>query len=392
MNFDLTDTQAEVRTGIRETMERFASAHGPTYWRDHDRAAEFPQEFFTEIAAGGWLGIAMPPEYGGAGLGITEATIVLQEVAGSGAALSGASAIHMNIFGANTIVKHGTDAQRERFLPAIIGGKLKLAFGVTEPNAGLDTTNIETRAVRTEGGWLISGQKVWISTAQVADRILLAARTTPRDEGERRTDGITLFFADIRKPEVRIAEIEKCGRAAVDSNEVWLADLFVADDDVIGGVGRGFYHLLDSLNPERILVASEAVGIGRAALAIATRYANERRVFGRAIGQNQGIQFPLARCYAELELADLMVRKAAWLYDSGRSCGPEANIAKLMGAEAGFHAADQAMQTLGGFGYAKEYEVERLWREVKLCRLAPVSPELILAYLGEKVLGLPRSY
>lgn len=387
MDFDLTPGQEALRQAIRDTIARFDLA----YWLERDQAHEYPHAFFDAVAAGGWLGIAMPEEYGGAGQGIQEAALVLQEVAASGAGLSGCSAIHMNVFGANSIVKHGSEELRARYLPQVIAG-MKTAFGVTEPNSGLDTTRMTTRAERRDGGWVVRGHKIWISNAQHAERVLLAARTTPYEEVERKTDGITLFFAPLRRDQVRIREIPKSGRAAVDSNEIWFEGLEVDDADVVGEVGRGFSHLLDSLNPERILVASEAIGMGRAALRLAVQYAKDRVVFGRPIGQNQGIQFPLARCHAQLELAELMVRKAAWLYDNGRPCGAEANMAKLLGAEYGFAAADQAMQTLGGMGYAQEFHVERLWREVKLCRIAPVSPELILAYLGERVLGLPRSY
>jgi acyl-CoA dehydrogenase len=388
LNFDLSPAQLEIRGEVR----RLARSFSPEYWRDKDDQAEFPNEFFNAMAKDGWLGVAMPEAYGGAGLGITEAAIVLQEIAASGAALSGTSAIHMNIFGVNPIVKHGTTAQKMNDLPKIVAGQLKVAFGVTEPNAGLETTRITTRAERSNGGWEITGHKIWISTAQEADKVLLVTRTSPYEEVEKKTEGITLFFVPLDPDYVRIREIHKCGRAAVDSNEVWFDHLPANDADVVGEIGRGFYHLLDGLNPERILVAAEAIGIGRAALDLAVKYANEREVFGHPIGQNQGIQFPLARCHADLEAANLMVFKAAWLYDNGQPCGAEANIAKLLGAEYGFAAADQAMQTLGGMGYAREYDIERLWREVKLCRLAPVSPELILAYVGEKVLGLPKSY
>lgn len=388
LNFNLTPTQEALRAAIRETVRRFDAG----YWRARDRAHEFPWEFFRAMADNGWLGIAMPEAYGGAGLGITEAAIVLHEVAASGAAMSGASAIHMNIWGVNPLVKHGTEAQKRAYLPEIIAGRMQVAFGVTEPDAGLDTTSIRTRAEKKGDRWVINGHKVWISTAQVATKILLLARTTPLDQVRRRTDGLTLFFTDLDRSRIRVAEIDKCGRAAVDSNELWIEDLAVPETDVVGPVDRGFYCLLDGLNPERILIGAEAIGIGRAALERAVQYARERVVFGRPIGQNQGVQFPLARCYAQLELATLMMFKAAWLYDNGQPCGAEANMAKLLGAEYGFAACDQAMQTLGGFGYAREYDVERLWREAKLTRLAPITPELILAYLAEKALGLPKSY
>lgn len=388
MNFQLTDEQQALRDGVRELMKNFPDS----YWRERDKTGTFPEEFVKTMAEQGYLGIAMPEEYGGAGKGITEAAIVLQQVCEAGAGMTGASAIHINIFGINPLVKHGTDEQKRRYLPKIIAGELKVAFGVTEPDAGLETPRIKTFARRKGDKWVINGTKVWTSTAQQASKILLIARTTPYEEVTKKTDGMTLFFADLDRRYVDIHEIDKLGRAAVDSNIVHIHDLEVDDDCVVGEVGRGFYHLLDGLNPERILIAAEAIGTGKAALRKAIEYANERVVFGRPIGQNQGIQFPLADCYADLELAELMMFKAAWLYDNGYPCGAEANMAKLKGAEAGFRACDRALATFGGYGYAKDYHVERLWREVQLTRIAPVTRELILAYLGHNVLGLPRSY
>lgn len=388
MDFQLTEEQRALQEGVRELMKNFPDS----YWRERDKTGTFPEDFVQTMAQHGYLGIAMPEEYGGAGKGITEAALVLQEVCEAGAGMSGASAIHINIFGINPLVKHGTEEQKRRFLPPIIAGELKVAFGVTEPDAGLETPRIKTFARRQGDKWIINGTKVWMSTAQQAQKVLLIARTTPYDQVKRKTDGMTLFFVDLDRRYVDIHEIDKLGRAAVDSNIVHFHDLVVGDDCVVGEVGKGFYHLLDGLNPERILIAAEAIGTGKAALRKAVEYANERVVFGRPIGQNQGIQFPLADCYADLQLAELMMLKAAWLYDNGLPCGPEANMAKLKGAEAGFKACDRALATFGGYGYAKDYHVERLWREVQLTRIAPVSRELILAYIGHQVLGLPRSY
>ncbi len=387
------ELDAEVRTELGDVVYRSLTDRFPLpYWRDLDATGKFPHEFFDFAADQGWLGIVIPEAYGGSGRGISEAAVVLEAVARSGAGLSGTSAIHMNVFGVNVVVKHGSDEMKQEVLPKVADGRMKVAFGVTEPDAGLDTTSITTSARRQGDDWVISGRKVWISTAQVADKILLLARTRAKEDCERRTDGLTLFFTDLDRSRIDVKEIPKTGRAAVDSNELFIDDLVVPDSDRVGEEGKGFRLLLDGLNPERLLVAAEAVGIGRAALRLAVDYAKQRNVFGRPIGMNQGIQFPLAECYAKLELAWLMVERGAAMYDRGQPCAAEANISKLYGAEYGFEAADVAMQTLGGFGYAKEYDVERLWREVKLTRIAPVSPELIKCYIGEQILGLPRSY
>jgi acyl-CoA dehydrogenase len=344
------------------------------------------------MAEGNWLGIAMPEEYGGAGLGITEATILMQAVAESGACMSGASSIHLNIFGLNPVVVFGTEAQKRRMLPPIIAGKDKACFGVTEPNAGLNTTQITTRAERRGDRYVVNGTKMWTSTAQVATKILLLARTTPLDQVKRRTHGLTLFYTTLDRAHAEVRLIHKMGRHAVDSNMVFFEGMEIPEEDRIGEEGEGFRTLLHGLNPERVLVAAEAIGIGRAALARATRYARERVVFGRPIGQNQSIQHPLAKNWAELEAANLMVMKAAWLYDQGRDCGAEANAAKYLAGEAGFHACEQAVMTHGGMGYAQEYHVERYLRESLIPRIAPVSPQLILSYLAERVLDLPKSY
>jgi hypothetical protein len=345
------------------------------------------------FARAGWLGIVIPEVYGGAGLGVLEAALMLEAICASGAGLSGASPIHFAVFPPLPIMKHGSEGLRERILPEIAAGRLSLAFGVTEPDAGTDTSRIRTVARREGSGYVVSGRKVWTSNARHSRKILLLARTTPYEEvGARRLDGLTLFVADLDPKTVEIREIDKLGRAAVDSNEVIIDGLRVADEDVVGEVGRGFYHLLDSFNPERILVAAEAVGIGRAALERAAQYARERVVFGRPIGQNQAIAHPLAAAWARLEAGWTLTLRAGWLFDRGQACGAEANAAKLLTAEAGFEACDAALQTFGGFGYAKEFHVERLWREVRLYKIAPVSQQMALNYLAERVLGLPKSY
>jgi len=388
MDFELTAAQQQVRTEARALAGRFDNA----YWRRCDSEHAFPWEFYQAFADAGWLGIAIPEEHGGAGLGITEASLLLEEVSASGAAMNGATALHLTIFGLNPVVRHGSPELRQRVLPAAAAGQLHVAFGITEPNAGSDTPSITTFARRDGDNFVISGQKVWTSKAKESSKVLLLARTAPIEASARRTDGMTLFLADLDPKFVTIKEIEKLGRHAVDSNEVWYDDLPVDARDVVGEVGKGFYHLLDGLNPERILVASEALGTGRVALAKATAYAKERVVFGRPIGQNQGIQFPLADSYAKLAAAELMIRKASWLYDNGQPCGAEANMAKYLAAEWGFEAADRALQTLGGFGYAREFDVERYWREVRVMRIAPVTQEMILNFIGQHELGLPRSY
>ena len=386
--FRLTEEQE----AIRDSVARLCAKYDADYWLKRDREGGFPDDFAADLAAAGWLGIAMPPDYGGAGLGVTEAAIMMQTIAESGAGFSGASAVHINLFGPHPIVVHGTDDQKRRFLPPLIAGDDRTCFGVTEPNAGLNTTQIETRAERSNDGWIVHGRKLWISTAQSANKILLLARTTPRDRVEKPTQGISLFYTDFDRNYVEVREIEKMGRKAVDSNAVFIDGLPVPKENLIGEEGRGFYYLLDGLNPERILVGAEAVGLGRAALQRATAYAREREVFGRPIGQNQAIQHPLAESWAELEAANLMVFKAAALYDAGEPCGAEANAAKYLGGEAGYRACERAVMTHGGMGYAKEYHVERYLRESFVARIAPVSREMILNYIGEKVLDLPKSY
>ena len=389
MDFALSDAQAEIRRQVAVLARGFSWE----YWREKDRKAEYPTEFVQAFADAGWLGLAIPEAYGGAGLGVTEAVLMLEAICASGAGLSGASPVHFAVFPPMPIIRHGSEGLRQRILPEIAAGRLSLAFGVTEPNAGTDTSRIETMARRDGTGWVVSGRKVWTSNARHSEKMLLLARTTPYDAvGPRKLDGLTLFVADLDPQTVEIREIEKLGRAAVDSNELIIDGLRVADEDVVGEVGRGFHHLLDSLNPERVLVAGEAVGIGRVALERAAAYARERIVFGRPIGQNQAVAHPLALAWARLEGAWQLTLRAAWLFDRGEPCGAEANAAKVLAADAGFEAADAALQTFGGFGYAKEFDVERLWREVRLYKIAPVSQQMALNYLAERVLGLPKSY
>ena len=382
----------EEQQAIRDTILRIADDFDDDYWLEKDSVGGFPEEFYRAFADDGWLGIAMPEQYGGAGLGITEASLMMQAVAESGAGLSGASSLHMNIFGLKPVELFGNEEQRQRFLPPLIQGQEKACFAVTEPNVGLDTTKLKTKATPEGNGYVVNGSKIWISTAQVADKMLLLARTTDIEDVKRPTEGLTLFYTDLDRDRVEIREIDKMGRKAVDSNMLFIDGLKVPIEDRIGEEGSGFRYILHGMNPERILIAAEAVGIGRAALDRAVRYARERVVFGRPIGQNQGVQHPLAKCWAELEAANLMAFRAAALFDAGQPCGAEANAAKYLAAEAGFEACQTAVMTHGGFGYAKEYQVERLLREVIIARIAPISPQLVLSYLAERVLDLPKSY
>ncbi|HWX49347.1 MAG TPA: acyl-CoA dehydrogenase family protein [Roseomonas sp.] len=388
MDFRQTPEQEALRAAI----ERICADFDDAYWTERDRDGRFPSELHQALARDGWLGICMPEEYGGAGLGIAEAAIMMQAISESGAGMTGASAVHMNIFGLNPVVVFGTEEQKRRMLPPLIAGTERACFAVTEPNTGLDTTQLRTRAERRGDRYVINGQKVWISTAQVAEKILILARTTPIESVRKRTEGLSLFYTTLDRSRVEVREIEKMGRKAVDSNQLFFDNLEVPVEDRIGEEGRGFDYILHGLNPERILIAAEALGLGQAALRRATGYAKERVVFGRPIGQNQAIQHPLAECWMELEAAQLMVMKAAWSYDQGLPCGAAANAAKYLAAEAGFKACQQAVMTHGGFGYAREYQVERYLREVMIPRLAPVSPQLILCFIAEKVLGLPKSY
>ena len=388
MDFEFTPEQLALRDAVSRICERYPDE----YWLERDREGGFPEPLHADLARDGWLGIAMPQEYGGAGLGMTEAALMMQTIAASGAGFTGASAVHMNIFGLNPVVVFGSDEQRRRWLEPLIAGREKACFAVTEPDAGLDTTKLRTRAERQGDEYVVHGRKIWISTAQVAHKMLLLARTTPLSDVAKPTQGLSLFYTDLNRDKIEVREIEKMGRKAVDSNMLFIDGLRIPVADRIGEEGRGFEYILHGLNPERILIAAEAVGIGRAALERAVKYAGERTVFGRPIGQNQGIQHPLAQAWMQLEAADLMVFKAASLYDAGKPCGPYANSAKYLAAEAGYNACQTAVMTLGGMGYAKEYHVERLLRESFIPRIAPVSPQLIMCFIAEKVLGLPKSY
>ncbi len=387
MEFALTEDQKAIVDAVQDVVGGF----GDDYWLQKDRDGEFPEEFYRALAEGGWLGVALPEAHGGAGLGVSEAALMMMTVAGSGGAMTAASAIHMNVFGPKSIAAHGTEEQKNRWLPEIVKGAHKMCFGVTEPNAGLDTTRITTRAERDGDHYVVHGQKIWISTAQVAEKIMLLARTAPRDDADP-TAGLSLFFADLDRKAASVREIDKMGRRAVDSNEIYFDGMRIPARDRIGEEGKGFRYILDSLNPERILIAAEAIGIGRDALGRAARYAKDRVVFQRPIGQNQSIQHPLAVNWAELEAAFLMAMKAAWLYDNRQPCGLEANAAKYLAAEAGFKACKQAVMTHGGMGYAREFHVERLLREVMIPYLAPVSQQMTLNFLAERALGLPKSY
>jgi acyl-CoA dehydrogenase len=384
--------EAEHLTSIRHAVREICAQFGDDYWRAKDSRHEFPWDCYNALAKAGWVGIAIPEQYGGGGGGITEASIVVEEVAASGAAMNGASAIHLSIFGMNPVVRYGSAEQRAKYLPEVAAGRLHVAFGVTEPDAGTDTTSITTRAVRDGDHYVVTGQKVWTSKAEQSDRVLLLVRTTPLEECQRRIDGLTLLFADLRSPGVTISPIDKIARNAVESCEVRYDGLRAPVTDRVGEEGKGFSYLLDGLNPERILIASEALGIGKVALRTAVKYANERIVFGRPIGKNQGIAFPLAEAHMKLRAAELIIREASWRYDQGLKCGEQANTAKYLASEAAFFAADRAMQTHGGFAYAREYNVGRYFLESRLMQIAPVPQEMVLNYVAEHVLRLPRSY
>jgi len=388
MDFSFSEEQQHIREAINKICQQFDDE----YWLKRDNEGGFPHELHQALAKDGWLGICIPQEYGGSGLGITEAAIMMQTISESGAGLSGASAVHMNIFGLDPVVQFATDEQKRRMLPSLVAGQDKACFAVTEPNTGLNTTQLKVKAERKSGHYVLSGTKVWISTAQVANKMLILARTTPLEECKRHTDGLSLFYTDLDRRYVSVREIPKMGRKAVDSNELFIDNLPVPEEDLIGEEGKGFKYIMHGMNAERILIASEAIGLGRAALRRATEYAKERVVFNRPIGMNQAIQHPLAVNWMELEAANLMVFNAATLFDAGKDCGAQANAAKYLAAEAGFKACQQAVMTHGGFGYAKEYQVERYLREIMIPRIAPVSPQLIMCYIAERVLGLPKSY
>ena len=388
MDFSISDDHRAIREGVSAVVRRFDDE----YWLARDDDGRFPHEFHRAMADAGWLGITLPPEYGGAGLGVMEAAIMMHEVASHGGGMAAASTVHINLFGPHPILVFGTPEQRQRWLPNLVQGKDQCCFGFTEPDAGLNTTAIKTFAQKVEGGYLVKGQKVWTSTAQVANKIMLLTRTTKLEDCKRPTDGITIFYTDLDRSKIDVHRIPKMGRKAVDSNAIFIDGLFIPESDRIGEEGKGFGYILHSLNPERLLVAAEAIGMGQDALRRAAKYARERVVFDRPIGQNQGIQHPLAERWMALEAAWAMVMKGAWAYDQRQPCGAEANAAKFLGARAGYDSCLQAVLTHGGFGYAKEYHVERLLREVTITRIAPVTEQLILSFIAEKVLDLPKSY
>ena len=388
MDFKEPDDHKAIRAAVGQICARFPLE----YWLEKDRNGGFPHDFHKAFADAGWLGVAMPQEYGGAGLGISEAAVIMETVAASGAGLAGASTVHFNIFGLHPVVVYGTPAQKTRWLPPLIRGENKACFGVTEPNTGLNTLKLKTTAVKKGDRYIVHGQKIWISTAQVANKFLLLARTTPADAVEKRTRGLSLFYTDFDRSKIEVREIDKMGRKAVDSNQLFIDGLEIPEEDRIGEEGRGFEYILHGINPERVLVSAEAIGIGRASLNLAARYARDRVVFDRPIGQNQGIQHPLAERWIELEAGALLYQKAGWLYDQGLACGAEANAAKFFCCEAGYRACETAVLTHGGMGYAKEFHVERFFRESMISRIAPVSAQMVLNFIAEKVLGLPKSY
>ncbi len=381
----------EAQQGVAREAAELSSQFPLDYWREKDRYDAYPADFVDAFAAAGWFGTMVPKEYGGRGMGVTEAALLLHAVCASGAGTSGASPIHLAIFPPDPIIRHGSPEMRSRYLPSLATGELRMSFGVTEAMAGLDTSRIETRAVRQGDRWILNGTKAWLSNGQHTQKALILARTSPRDPVKPFL-GLTLFFVDLDPKSCTLQVIDKLARNTIDSNQLIMTDLEVAQKDVVGEVGRGFYHLLGGLNAERIVIAMEAIGIGRAALNLATAYAGERRVFDRPIGQNQAIAHPLARAWTNLQAAELVAMKAAWLFDRGDPCGAEANAAKLLGSDAGFAACDAALQTFGGRGYRKDFHVERLWREVRLYQIVPITQELVLNYLSEHVLGLPKSY
>lgn len=388
MDFSLTEDQQSIRDAVLKLCSQFPDE----YWLERDRDEVFPHEFQRSMAEAGWLGVAMPESVGGAGLGITEAAIMMQAVAESGGGMTAASSIHGPVFSMQPVALFGSEEQQQRMIPPVLRGDDKICFAVTEPNTGLDTTKLKTRAEKHDGGYRVNGEKIWISVAKVANKMMILARTTPLEEVKRKTEGLSLFFTDLDGSKIEVRTIDKMGRHAVDSNMLFINDLWIPEEDRIGAEGDGFKIILHGLNPERVLLGAEAVGLGRVAIQRAARYAQERVVFDRPIGMNQGIQHPLAKCWAEVEAANLMVMKAATLFDQGRDCGVEANAGKYLAAEAGFEACHTAMLTLGGMGYAQEYHVERYLREILIPRTAPVSPHMILNFLAEKVLGLPKSY
>ncbi|MDP6565213.1 MAG: acyl-CoA dehydrogenase family protein [Alphaproteobacteria bacterium] len=388
MSFQPTPEQQQIRDSVSRLCQRFDDQ----YWLERDTDGVFPEDFCRALADEGWMGIAMPEEYGGSGLGITEAAIMAQAITESGAGNAGFAAVAIGIFGLNPVVLFGTDEQKRQWLPRIIERQDVACFAVTEPNTGLDTTRLKARAVDQGDHYLVNGEKIWTSTALAANKVLLIARTKDLSETKKPIDGLSLFYTDLDRDYVDIRPIDKMGRKCVDSNEVFIDDLPVPKEHLIGEEGKGFRYLLHGLNPERILISASMVGLGRCALKRAADYARERVVFDRPIGMNQGIQHPLAASWAEVEAANLMAFQAAALYDAGEDCGLQANAAKYLAAEATFKACTNAVMTHGGMGYAKEFHVERYLRESLIHRLAPISPQLILSYLAERALDLPKSY
>jgi acyl-CoA dehydrogenase len=388
MQIELNETQLSIREGVGRIVDQF----GDEYWSNLDQSGDFPFEFHRALADAGYLGITMPEELGGAGLGVTEAAIMMNRICQGAGGYSAASTIHLNLFGPHAVVVFGTPEQKERMLKPLLAGTDKACFGVTEPDAGLDTTSIKTFATKVPGGYRITGRKIWTSSGQVANKIVILARTTPKDQCKKPTDGMSFFYTDLDHSRIEVRRIPKMGRNAVDSNATFIDDYFVPDEDLIGEEGKGFHYVLHSINPERILVAAEAIGNGQGALKRISQYAQDRHVFGRPIGMNQGIQHPLAESWMALESAFWMVMRAGYLYDAGKPCGAEANAAKFLAARAGFDACTRAVMFHGGMGYSKEYQVERLFRESILLRIAPVTEQMICNFIGEKVLGLPKSY
>jgi alkylation response protein AidB-like acyl-CoA dehydrogenase len=387
VDFALPDELGEIRAAVRELCAQFPGE----YWRSLEPDT-YPEGFVQALTENGWLAALVPEEYGGAGLSLTAASVILEEINASG---GNAGACHAQMYTMGTILRHGSEEQKRRYLPRIASGELRLqAFGVTEPTAGSDTTQIQTTATPADGGWLVTGQKIWTSRALHSDLMLLLARTTPADRVEKKTLGLSTFLVDMKRAQadgtMTIRPIRTLMNHA--TTEIFLDGVFVAAEDLVGEEGMGFRYILDGMNAERVLIAAECIGDGRWFVGKATAYASEREVFGRPIGANQGVQFPIAQAHAQIEAADLMRYKAAWLFEQGLPCGAEANMAKLLAAEASWQAANACLDTHGGFGFAEEYDVERKFRETRLYKVAPVSNNLILAYVGQHVLGMPRSY
>ncbi len=389
MDFEFSEQQRLIQQGVRETVRDF----GLEYWREKERAQAFPTELWQALGRGGWLGIAIPEEYGGAGQGVLELALVVEEAcrAGGGFTLSQLFMV-TPVFGGETVKRHGSEKQRRQYLPKIAAGEMDFCMALTEPNAGSNALATETFAVREGDVYRINGQKVWTTAIDKAQRVLVIARTTPAAEAPRKSFGISLFLADSKAEGLSYQPLEKVGTRCLHSCMVFLDDVRVPVDELVGEEGRGWTYILDTLNVERVVTTAGSIASGDIALKLACDYAGRRVVFGRAIGANQGIQFPLAEIKVGLEMARLMNYKAAWLYDRGESAGAEANMAKFLAAEVAFRACDQAMQTLGGYGFAVDSDVERLWRDVRLARIAPVTQEMILNYIGQHVLGMPRSY